>query len=266
MQLALGIEYLGAVFNGYQQQSHAPSVQQALQAALSQVADHPVVVQAAGRTDSGVHATGQVVSFHTTAQRSPDNWRRGANSLCADGLSVHWVEPVDDTFHPRYSAVSRRYMYLFHEADNPSPLLDGFAVRSRRLDDHAMHKAAQRLLGEHDFSSFRGAGCQSRSPYRRMDRITVNRAASLVIVDVQANAFLQHMVRNIAGALWEIGQGKGDADSLSELLAARDRTLASATAPPQGLYLVEVHYPGCPFPRPPLPSPLRALGGLDRFS
>jgi tRNA pseudouridine38-40 synthase len=266
MQLALGIEYHGAAFNGYQQQRDRPSVQQSLQQALSQVADHQVSLHAAGRTDSGVHATGQVVAFHTDARRPLQGWLKGANSLTPAALAVNWVLEVDDEFHPRYSAASRRYQYLFYESALRSPLLDGFAVKSPQLDDAAMHRAAQLLLGEHDFSTFRGAGCQSRSPFRRLDRISVFRAASLVFVDVQANAFLLHMVRNIAGALWQVGQGARDADWLGEILVARERSLAGPTAPPQGLYLVQVNYPGYRFPTPQPPGLLRSLGALDRFS
>jgi tRNA pseudouridine38-40 synthase len=129
-----------------------------------------------------------------------------------------------------------------------------------------MHRAAQQLLGERDFSSFRAAGCQSRTPFRRMDRVNVHRCASLVVLDIQANAFLLHMVRNIAGALWEIGLGRRQADWLADVLEARDRTLCSPTAPAQGLYLTDVSYPGQDFPRPALPGLLRALGGLDRFA
>jgi tRNA pseudouridine38-40 synthase len=266
MRVALGIEYLGAAFSGYQIQPHAPSVQGALEHALTQVADEPVSLDAAGRTDAGVHATGQVVSFQTGARRSSDSWRRGANSLVAKGVSVRWAAEVPDDFHPRYDATARRYMYLFYESADRSPLLEGLAVRSLPLNDAAMDNAAQSLLGEHDFSSFRGAGCQSRSPFRRLDRIRVHRTGSIVTLDIQANAFLLHMVRNIAGVLWQVGLERAPATWVSKLLGSRDRRLAAATAPPQGLYLVAVHYPGQQFPPPPLPGPLRALGGLDRFS
>lgn len=266
MQLALGVEYDGGAFSGYQKQDNATSVQAVLQQALSQVADHPVTLHAAGRTDAGVHATGQVLSFHSTAQRSTYGWRSGANSLSPAAVTVTWVQPVEDDFHPRYSAVARRYMYLFYESPVRSPLLDRFAVRSDPLDDEAMHRAAQHLLGERDFSSFRAAGCQSSTPFRRVDRVGVQRRASLVVLDIQANAFLLHMVRNIAGALWQVGLAERPADWLADVLEARDRSLCSPTAPPQGLYLTEVSYPGKDFPRPALPGLLRALGGLDRFA
>jgi len=265
MQLALGIEYHGAAFNGYQQQKHLPSVQQTLQHALSRIADHPVVLHAAGRTDAGVHATGQVVAFRTDAQRPLRGWQRGANSLTPAALAVNWIREVDETFHPRYSAVSRRYLYLFYESPVASPLLNDAAVCSPPLDDAAMHRAAQVLLGERDFTTFRGAGCQSRSPFRRLDRISVHRSQTLVVIDVQANAFLLHMVRNIAGALWQIGRGLQPENWLEDILLARNRALAGPTAPPHGLYLVQVGYPGYRFPEPPLPGLLRALGGLDRL-
>lgn len=194
-----------------------------------------------------------------------DSWRRGTNSLTGDAVTVHWARPVDADFHPRYGATARRYLFLFHESDNPSPLMDGYAVRSRRLNDAAMHLAAASLVGEHDFSSFRAAGCQSASPYRRVDRISVQRFGNLVVLDVQANAFLLHMVRNIAGALWQVGLEARPVAWIADLLLARNRNLAAATAPPQGLYLVAVHYPDYDFPAAPLPGLLRALGGLDRL-
>ncbi len=266
MQLALGVEYDGAAFSGYQQQDNAHSVQAALQHALSQVANHPVTLRAAGRTDAGVHATGQVVAFHTQSERSPYGWLRGANSLSENAVSVRWVQRVDDDFHPRYSATARRYMYLFYESVGASPLLERRAVHSPALDDAGMHLAAQELLGERDFSSFRAAGCQARGPFRRVDRVSVLRAESLVVLDIQANAFLLHMVRNIAGALWEIGLARRDRAWLRSVLEARDRTLASPTAPPAGLYLVQVIYPSYAFPAPEPPALLRALGGLERFA
>jgi len=266
MQLALGVEYDGGAFSGYQQQHNASTVQEVLQRALSQVADHPVSLHAAGRPDAGVHATGQVLSFRTTAQRSAYGWRSGANSLSPEAVTVTWVQPVDDDFHPRFSAVARRYMYLYYESPMRSALLDRYAVRSDSLNDETMHRAGQRMLGERDFSSFRAAGCQSSTPFRRVDRVSVHRCGSLVVLDIQANAFLLHMVRNIAGALWEIGLGHRQPDWLADVLEARDRTLCSPTAPPQGLYLTEVSYPGQHFPRPALPGLLRALGGLDRFA
>ena len=265
MRLALGVEYDGAAFRGYQTQRHSESVQETLEQALSQVANHRVQIVAAGRTDAGVHATGQVVSFTSTAERPLRAWRQGVNSLTPAALKVRWVQSVADAFHPRYDATARRYMYLFYESDQPSPLLNSQAVRAPSLDDETMHRAAQSLLGERDFSSFRAAGCQARSPYRRLDRIAVFRAQSLVCVDVTANAFLLHMVRNIVGALSEVGTGRQDPAWIVEILAARDRGACAATAPAHGLYLVGVNYPEQDFPSAPPPGLLQALGGLDRF-
>ncbi len=273
MRLALGVEYDGGAFSGFQQQKHARSVQQVLQEALARVADHPVSLLAAGRTDAGVHATGQVVAFSTHAQRPLHGWQRGVNALTPAAVSVRWVQSVAEDFHPRFAATARRYQYLFYETGTlsqarnaRSPLLDPYAVATSVLDDGAMHAAAQVLLGEHDFTAFRAAGCQSRTPFRRVDRLAVQRHESLVVIDITANAFLLHMVRNIAGALWQIGRGERPTAWLSEVLGARDRARTGPTAPPEGLYLVHVDYPGAGFPAPVAPGLLRALGGLDRFS
>jgi len=270
VRLALGVEYDGSVFSGFQTQRDRTTVQESLEHALSQVADQPVRITAAGRTDAGVHATGQVVSFSTEANRPLQAWCLGVNALTPPALKVRWAKSVATEFHPRYDATARRYMYLFYESVQPSPLLESFAVRTSPLDDELMHRAAQVLLGERDFTTFRAAGCQARSPFRCIHRIGVHRTQSLVCLDITANAFLLHMVRNIAGALWHIGRNDGGKDGgdqgwLEEILARRDRNSAPATALPQGLYLVSVNYPGQTFPPSPLPGLLRALGDLDRF-
>jgi tRNA pseudouridine38-40 synthase len=265
MRLALGIEYDGVAFHGFQRQANAPSVQEALETALSRVADHPIRVVAAGRTDAGVHATAQVVSFDSPANRPLSAWLRGTNALTPPGVKVAWVRAVDAGFNARRSAVARRYQYLYHEASAPSPLLRGRVVQVPSLDDAAMHRAAQVLVGEHDFTSFRAAACQSHTAYRCIHRITVHRAGAFVVLDVAANAFLLHMVRNIAGALLEVGQGRQDESWIGRVLVARDRALAGRTAAPEGLYLVDVRYPGYDFPAGQPAAPLRGLGGLDRF-
>jgi tRNA pseudouridine38-40 synthase len=265
MGIALGIEYNGATFHGFQSQRNAPSVQDALEKALSQIADEPVRIVAAGRTDAGVHATGQIVGFTTTAERPPSAWLRGTNSLTPAGVKVTWVRTVSDRFHARYSAVARRYQYLFEDSGSASPLLHRQVTTVAPLDDAAMHRAAQALLGEHDFSSFRAAGCQSLSANRCVHRIAVHRAESFVVLDIAANAFLLHMVRNIAGALLRVGLGQAEEAWIGEILQGRNRGLAGRTAPPDGLYLVDVHYPGFDLPRGRLPHLLRALGNLDRF-
>jgi tRNA pseudouridine38-40 synthase len=265
MKLALGVEYDGGVFSGFQLQSNAPSVQGALEAALSKIADQPVRIAAAGRTDAGVHATGQVVSFASPVVRPLDAWLRGTNALTPPALKVRWVRQVDESFHARYSAAARRYQYLFCEDETPSPLLAGRATQVRRLDDEAMHRAAQALVGEHDFSTFRAAGCQSLSAHRCVHRIAVHRAESLIVIDVAANAFLMHMVRTLAGALAQVGECAVGESWIADILACRNRALAGPTAPPHGLYLVDVSYPGYPLPVGRPPALLRALGGLDRF-
>ncbi|MFV2089569.1 MAG: tRNA pseudouridine(38-40) synthase TruA [Pseudomonadales bacterium] len=265
MRLALGVEYDGSAFSGYQLQRNSPSIQQSLQAAISQIAAESIVLSAAGRTDAGVHATQQVVAFSTEAERPLTAWIRGTNALTPAGVKVQWAERVADDFHPRFQATARRYMYLFYESSSRSPLLEGYSVQSPPLDDEEMHRAAAALVGEQDFSAFRGAGCQSATPYRCVHRVSVQRAGGMVILDISANAFLLHMVRNIAGSLWQIGQHKEDAGWIRDLLIGRDRREAASTAPPQGLYLVDVRFPGLKLPPGRLPGLLRGLGGLDRF-
>lgn len=265
MRIALGVEYDGTAFSGYQYQSHAPSVQGSLQAALSRIAAAPITIHAAGRTDAGVHATAQVVSFATPVERPLSAWIRGTNALTPEGVAVIWARRVPDDFHPRYQATARRYLYLFYDREPESPLLRGRAVLSRELDDAAMHRASRVLVGEQDFSAFRAAGCQSATPMRCVHQVTVHRAGGFVVLDVSANAFLLHMMRNIAGSLWRIGLGERPEGWIEALLTGGDRTLAAPTAPPFGLYLVDVRYPGVELPPGRLPPLLRALGDLSRF-
>lgn len=241
--VALGVEYDGGAFSGFQRQSHASSVQQALEAAASAVADEPVQVAAAGRTDAGVHATQQVVSFRTNAARAPDAWRRGISSRAPRSIGVVWAKCPRTPFHARFDALWRHYMYVYSDAPAAPVIGRGAVAWARRpLDANVMHRAAQPLVGEHDFSAFRAAGCQSRSPWRRIHRARVRRRHGYVAIDVVANAFLLHMVRNLAGALRAVGAGDLAVDALRDLLAAGDRRLAPPTAPPAGLYLVAVGY------------------------
>ena len=265
MRLALGVEYDGQAFSGYQSQSHAPSIQESLEKALSQIAAQQITLSAAGRTDAGVHATQQVVAFSTSAERPLKAWVRGVNSLTANTLNVRWARDVPEDFHPRFQATARRYMYLFYESESRSAQLGDYTAQSRRLDEEAMHRAAAALVGEQDFSGFRAASCQSSTPFRCVHRISVRRVADFVVLDISANAFLQHMVRNIAGSLLLVGQRQQEPSWINELLIQRDRSLAAPTAPPQGLYLVDVRYPDRNLPAGLLPGPLRSLGGLDRF-
>jgi len=246
-QIVFGVSYNGTPFHGWQRQLDVASVQGALETAFSQVADHPVTIAAAGRTDRGVHATGQVASFSTDTHRELSAWRRGANALTPDSITVDWTVETDHQFHPRYSATARTYHYLFHDTDQADPLLVGRVWTTQGLNSDAMHRAAQALLGEHDFSAFRGAGCQSLTPMRRVNRCSVRRRGNLVILEIEANAFLLHMVRNIARGLHDAGKDT-ESVSISDLLHHKDRTRLGATAPPQGLYLTRVDYPGFTLP------------------
>ncbi len=266
--LALGVSYDGGSFNGWQSQSHAPSVQSALEAALSAVADTAIQVNAAGRTDSGVHATGQVVSFATPVQRPDKAWLMGTNSHLPDGVRVRWVRSVAPTFHARYSALTRRYLYLCQQG-SADALSDNRVHFTQPLDDSAMHQAAQYLVGEMDYSTFRASGCQSHSPFRRVHHARVHRFGPLVAIDVEANAFLLRMMRNIAGALVDVGLGSMSSAEFAAALATKSRTAIGKTAPPQALYLVGVRYPTepsfDPLPLGELPPALAHLGTLDRL-
>jgi len=263
-RVALGLEYRGGAFAGWQaQRSPAlPTLQETLERALARVADHPVATVCAGRTDAGVHASLQVVHFDTAALRPARAWIMGVNSLLPADVAVQWAREVPPGFHARFSARYRRYRYLvLARAQRPALLAGAVCHERRTLDAGRMHEAAQCLLGERDFSAFRGSGCQSRTPMRRVDRISVTRAGELVGIDIEANAFLLHMVRNIAGSLLDVGAGERDADWLAAVLASRDRRQAGATAPAHGLYLVDVGYdPGWALPSPPPPPWFRAAG------
>ncbi len=243
-RIALALEYDGSRFSGWQRQHHAPSVQEALETALSRVADHPVEVVCAGRTDAGVHATHQVVHFETTARRPMHAWVLGANASMPEAVSVLWAQPVADTFHARYSAVRRAYRYIFFcRRSRPALLRRRVAWLHRPLDAERMREAAKPLLGEHDFSAFRAAACQARHARRRLMRLDVRAEGPFVHLDVEANAFLHHMVRNLAGTLMAVGSGERPVTWPEEVLAGRERTLGGVTAPAEGLYLTRVVYP-----------------------
>ncbi len=243
-RLAVGLEYDGTRFAGWQHQPGLPTIQDCLQLALSAVADHPVVAVAAGRTDAGVHATGQVAHFETTADRPLRGWVLGANSHLPDDIALNWAIEVDSGFHARYSAQARSYRYCtLQRATRPVLLRDRVCWLRDSPDVAAMHEAAQALVGEHDFSAFRAVECQSPTPMRHLDSIAVTADGALVTIEVTANAFLHHMVRNIAGSLLQVGEGKRSPNWIGQLLAARDRSRAGITAPASGLYLWKVRYP-----------------------
>lgn len=246
-RIALGVEYDGSAFNGWQTQlsPRLATVQESLESALSRIASHPVKVYCAGRTDAGVHGSGQVVHFDTSAERPLKAWVAGTNSILSRHCAVKWAQDVPNDFHARFSALSRRYRYCILNARVRPALLASFVtLHHHPLDAAAMHAAGQHLLGEHDFTSFRGTACQSRTPMRQVLALTVTRHGAYVLVDIEANAFLLHMVRNIVGVLMQIGEGRQPVAWTADLLQVRDRKMAAITAPPNGLCLYQVRYPG----------------------
>ncbi|MHB8254576.1 MAG: tRNA pseudouridine(38-40) synthase TruA [Acidiferrobacter sp.] len=251
-RLALGVEYNGALFSGWQSQIGVATVQDAVERALSCVADEPVRVIAAGRTDAGVHALGQVIHFDTTRSRRPDAFVRGANSHLSRDVSILWARVIPDDFHARFSALGRTYRYvILNRRVRPGLWASRVSFDYRPLDVARMQEGARALLGCHDFTSFRASQCQAKSPVRTLRRLDIERAGPFVILTAEANAFLHHMVRNIAGVLTAIGAGERPASWASEVLQAQNRGLGGLTASPDGLYLQAVLYPehyGLPLP------------------
>ena len=241
---AAGVEYCGTRYSGWQRQADAPSVQQEVERALSAVADHPIKLSAAGRTDAGVHAYNQVVHFDSHAVRSAHAWVLGSNSQLPPDVSLRWVQPVAPVFHARYGALARRYRYVILTGRSRSGLLAGRVARCPlALDVHAMHRSAQALVGAHDFTSYRDADCQAKSPVRSVHSLIVQQRGEFVTLDIRANAFLHHMVRNIAGVLMAIGQGRRHEDWAREVLELRDRKRGGVTAEACGLYFIGPEYP-----------------------
>jgi tRNA pseudouridine38-40 synthase len=243
MRIALGIEYDGTDFSGWQRLTEGVSVQGAVERALPKVADHPVQVSCAGRTDAGVHGRCQVVHFDTDARRDMRGWVLGACSNLPTSVAVLWAQPVPESFHARFSARSRRYRYhLLNRSVRAA--LDARYVTWERLplDAARMHEAAQALLGGHDFSAFRALSCQAPHPRRSVLGVDVRREGEQVFVEIEANAFLHHMVRNIVGSLLLIGRGERPVEGLGELLAGRARQVAGPTAPASGLTFVGPRY------------------------
>ncbi len=244
-RIAACIEYQGTEFHGFQKQkTAADTVQAALEIALSRVADEPITLVCAGRTDAGVHATNQIIHFDTLAKRNDLSWLRGANTYLPPGIIVKWVKSVSRDFHARFSATSRAYRYIFLSQPNkPGILRELVTWTSYELNLMDMCEASKALVGEHDFSSFRASQCQATSPVREVNSINFALSGELIVMEIQANAFLHHMVRNISGLMIDIGRGAKPVSWAKQLLELRDRTKGPSTASPKGLYLVNVQYP-----------------------
>jgi tRNA pseudouridine38-40 synthase len=255
-RIALGIEYKGARYRGWQrQESGVPSVQAALEKALSQVAAEPVSLMCAGRTDAGVHASGQVVHFDTRVERPLKAWIMGGNANLPPDISVTWAKVMPAEFHARFKAFARRYRYvIYNDPIRPAHLAEEVTWNHRLLDVARMREAAAHLVGTHDFTSFRAVQCQAKSPVKTVHHLEVIEHGRFIVIDVRANAFLHHMVRNFAGVLMTIGAGEREPGWVVEVLAARDRRAGGVTAHPYGLYLVQVEYP------PEFELPQRYLG------
>ncbi len=244
MRMALGIEYNGSNYCGWQSQPDGRTVQDHLQRSLAHVANHDVVVQCAGRTDAGVHATAQVAHFDTSSARTDREWILGTNTGLPKDINVAWATEVNDGFNARFSAIERRYRYIILNREHRSALLhERVHFEPRVLNHGAMQRSAQALVGTHDFSAFRAAGCQAKSPVRAVKSVHVGRQGDFVTIDIAANAFLQNMVRIIVGALLRVGRGDSAETWIADILSAGDRKHLGATAPPSGLYLTAVTYP-----------------------
>lgn len=241
---AIGIEFLGTNYRGWQRQEKVISVQERLETALSTIANHPIEVVASGRTDAGVHASNMVAHFKSTANRTPYNWLRGANTLLPDDIALRWLTPMPSDFHARFGAIARRYRYItLNQAHRPAILRHQITHVYEPLDVENMAKASKLLVGTHDFSSFRASQCQSNQPVRTVSHARLHRHGEYIVFDIQANGFLHHMVRNIMGTLFAIGRGELDIADVTRLLDAKDRRLAPPTADPDGLYFINAYYP-----------------------
>jgi len=242
---AVGIEYDGSAFMGWQRQTHAGrTVQACVEEALAKVADHPVEIVCAGRTDAGVHASGQVIHFDSEARRDLRSWLLGTNSNLPADVAAGWIKEMPEDFHARFKATARQYRYLIlNRSTRPALGRSEFTWVHRPLEAGPMQAAARNLIGRHDFSAFRSVDCQAKQPVRNLKRLDVRREGEHIVIDVVADGFLHHMVRNIVGVLMEVGQGRRPPDWSREVLEGRDRTLGGVTAPAYGLSLVAVEYP-----------------------
>lgn len=243
MKIALGVEYLGCGYHGWQTQVGGGTVQDALQNALAVIAGRPVAVTAAGRTDAGVHATAQVVHFEIDVDRPLTAWVRGTNTFLPDDIAVRWAQHVPEAFHARFSATGRRYRYyLLNRPQRPGLMTGRMGWHFQPMSLEKMRQGAASLLGEHDFSAFRAAECQSKTPVRNLRRLDITKAGDVFVFDLEADAFLQHMVRNVVGSLVYVGLGRQTPEWLEEILVARRREFAAPTFSANGLYLVGVEY------------------------
>lgn len=244
-RIALGVEFKGSRYRGWQRQENGvPTVQGTLEKALSRVADHPVSLMCAGRTDALVHASGQVVHFDTTAERSLIAWVMGTNANLPNDISVTWAKVMPAHFHARFSAMARRYRYvIYNDQIRPAHMAEEVTWNHRPLAASRMREAARALVGAHDFTSFRAVQCQAKSPVKTVHHLEVIEHGRFIVLDIRANAFLHHMVRNFAGVLMTIGAGERPVEWAAEVLEARDRRAGGVTAHPYGLYLVRVEYP-----------------------
>lgn len=250
-RLAIGLQYQGSAYHGWQQQVNIKNIQAEVENAISKVANCKIAICCAGRTDKGVHALNQVIHFDTPHLRQESAWILGVNRYLPNDISVQWVQSVDTNFHARFSAISRTYCYvIFNQARRNAILNSLVTPYYKKLDALSMHEAGQYLIGEHDFSSFRGPHCQSKTPMRSLSKLSVERKGDYIYIVVKANAFLQHMVRNIVGVLMKIGEGTKPISWIDAVLKARDRQQAATTAAPNGLFLVDVEYkPPYQFPK-----------------
>ncbi len=256
MRYAVGLEYDGSYYHGWQKQKDSTllTIQQQLEKAFSQVANHPVDIVCAGRTDRGVHATAQVIHFESDADRTNYSWLCGVNSILPRDLSVSWIKQINDDFHARFSATTRRYHYwIYNNVTRPAILHNKVTWYMQPLDVSLMQQGAEHLLGEHDFSSFRARDCQANTPVRTIHELNISQHGKYIKIDICANAFLYHMVRNIVGVLFAVGEGKKSPEWVAQVIKAQDRRQADVTAPAAGLYLVHIEYPAtyaisCPPP------------------
>ncbi|ANZ22429.1 tRNA pseudouridine synthase A [Buchnera aphidicola (Diuraphis noxia)] len=243
-KIVLGVEYDGTFYHGWQRQKNVPSIQEEIETALSRIANHKIKVTCAGRTDTGVHGIGQVIHFYTKSIREKKSWTIGTNNYLSPHISIMWAKTVSKEFHARYSAISRSYRYVIYNNNSRTAIFRNRAYHFyRTLNAKKMNFESQFLLGEHDFTSFRALNCQSHSPWRNITKLNVRRFCDWVIIDITANSFLYHMVRNIVGSLIEIGTSNKKDFCIQKLLRKKNRRFAGMTAPAKGLYLTKVDYP-----------------------